>query len=573
MKILQLSDIHIDSTTDIETVKTKLTKMKESILSRLVPGEELLICICGDIIDKGDSTLFETACIIFDYMKNDLFSTIAVKFEFVPGNHDLCNNEFADFDNFTKRYTEVQYEYNDKVNSHLRAFNGIDVLLSNSTFHKNTKIGMLDIQGLRKLPSENPTILVVHHTLLSENDGDTSAIRNAYKLMEWAENNNIIAIMHGHTHGYKNILIGETCRVIGVGPFLKEVPDINKQFNFIETSEGRIDKVTNYRYSADLDMFTRHDVFIGERCNTFTSSSVKDLYDTIVRETKHYKSIYNLKVTLSSEFNSFEKEIQTYFSDIIPVACDWQSQSVPESLYYNHGKYMQSESIWGMDYIIQELMNKSTSSRAIIPLIDFNMVANSKDRFLPSLDIIQFGFADDQRSELFLTLYLRALEVKHFLKINICEAYIMAQQLKDKIRSIQRINLTIVAYKAQYKENYGCFRKAQIDSVTESDLTMSIIEKDFKAVIDMLEEKIDLSETVIQDHGLENLNKALLAVSNKGKCSRELYSKTEIILKKLGELKVEREKTSDYNAIEKIEHDVTTAIRNLINEFEKERGQ
>ncbi|MEI7942270.1 MAG: metallophosphoesterase, partial [Candidatus Riflemargulisbacteria bacterium] len=365
MKILQFSYIHIDSTTDIEAVKLKLTKMKEAILCRLVPGEELLICVCCDIIDQGDSTLFETACKIFDYIKSDLLSTITVKFEFVPGNHDLCKNEFVDFDNFTKRYTGVQYEYNDKVNSHLRIFNGLDFLLSNSTFHKDSKIGMLDIQGLRKLTIQNPTILVVHHTLLSENDDDTSAIRNAYKLMEWVESNNIIAILHGHTHGYKNIVIGETCRVIGVGPFLKQIPDINNQFNFIETSEGRIDKVFNYRYSADLDEFSCHNVFTGERCNTLTSSSVKDLYDTIVRETKHYKSIYNLKANLTCEFSSFEKEIQTHFSDIIPIAKDWQSQDVPENLYYNHGKYMQSESIWGMDYIIRELKNKSTSSRAI----------------------------------------------------------------------------------------------------------------------------------------------------------------------------------------------------------------
>lgn len=572
MKILQLSDFHIDSSIDIAEVKGKLDKMKASLSSRIKPDEVLLICVCGDIIDKGETSLFKKAEIIFDYLKNEVFSALNVKFEFVPGNHDLCNLKFVGFDNFIKKYIEDPYEYNGKANNHLRLFNGINTLLSNSSFKRSYEFGMLDITGLKTLPIQEPTILVTHHTLLSENDADTSAIRNAYKLMEWIESKNVIAIIHGHTHGYKNILIGEKCRVIGVGPFLKQVPDINNQFNLIETSYGRIDKVTNYRFSADLDCFTSHDVFVEDSRNIFTSSSVKELYDQIVQETKHLKSIYNLKANLSSDFNNFEKEIKSVFGDIIPAANDWHCKTVPESLYYNHGQYMQTDSIWSIDYIIGELKNKSTSSRAIIPLINFDMVANSKDRFLPSLDIIQFGFADDRRSELFLTMYLRALEVNHFLKINICEAYIMAKQVKDKIRSIEKINLTIVAFKAQYKEKYGCFRKANIDSVTESFLTRTIYEQNYRPVIEMLEEKIDLSETVIQDHGIEKLKNALLESSGAGKCSAELVIKAETILETLSKLKYERERSSDYIEIERIELDVTNAIRDLIDEFKKQRG-
>ena len=136
---------------------------------------------------------------------------------------------------------------------------------------------------------------------------------------------------------------------------------------------------------------------------------------------------------------------------------------------------MQHNGVPAIDFVINELKSKATSSRAIIPLINFEQVVNSGDDFLPSFDLVQFGFEHEIKNQLYVTLYLRALEVNHFLKINLCEIYVMCKKISEEIRSIESIDVTVIAFKAQYKEHYGCFERAEIDMYSEADITVLLL--------------------------------------------------------------------------------------------------
>ncbi len=569
MKIIQVADLHINSEMEIEKIQNKMDELFKSLKTEIEENEEIIFCVCGDVVDKGNEAMYSVAESIFNYIKN-LFVEYNFKFEFVPGNHDLCNMTFEPYDKFIAKFVEAPYSYSGE-NSHLRKYENIDLILSNSAYHGDNCFGKLDLKSIEQIESTKPSLLAIHHTLLSENNDDTSALRNAYKLADYIDKNNVIGILHGHTHGYKNIMIGRQCKIIGVGPMFKEVPDINNQFNFIEVSGSIISKISNYRYSADFDCYTSYLVYDNKGMWQYSDSSVKKIYDRVVFDVKRLDYIYNLKMNIATKYRLFEDEIREFFPDSIDKAKDWQAKKVPDSLYYNHGKYMQTENgIWGIDHIIGELNNKATSSRAIIPLISFENVVGSEDKYLPSLNIIQFGFSDDKKSKIFVTIYLRALEVNHFLKINLCEIYLLIKAVADEIRSIEEVDITVLAFKAQYKEKYGCFKKARIDTIDESALAISFSDKEYEEIINLLEEKVELSETVIEDKGIKSLKRAIKELVGKKRCSSSLLDKVNNTLEQMGSLKKEREKSSNYKEIERIEQLVIDSIKELIVEIKRE---
>ncbi len=570
MKIIQVADLHINPEMQIKKVENKLDKLFISLEKKLVKNEEIIFCICGDIVDKGNETMYSIAEEIFNYIKN-LFIEYKLKFEFVPGNHDLCDMNLGPYNDFISKFIENSYDYNNK-NTHLREYEDFDLILSNSVYHKNKTFGKLDLESIEQVISLKPSYLVIHHTLLSENDDDSSAIRNAYKLVNLIENKNIFGILHGHTHGYKDIMIGNQCKIIGVGPMLKEVPDINNQYNYIEMNGHIISKITNYRYSADLDEYLPRLVYDSKPTGQYFDNSLKKIYSKVVSDVKRLDCIYNLKMNLVTNFRSFEEEIKDTFPDFIEIAKDWQGEKVPESLYYNHGRYMQSKGILGIEHIIKELTNKATSSRAIIPLINFADVVDSGDQYLPSLNVIQFGFLEDTKRKIFATIYFRALEVNRFLKINLCEIYLMIKSIANIIRSIEEVDITIIAFRAQYKEKYGCFRKAKIDTLNEAELTVLLSNKKYDNIIDLLEEKLELSETVIEDKGINSIKNAIEVLTKEGESSVLLLEKVKKTQERLNLLKEERKKTSNYKEIEKTEQLVTDSIKDLIAGFRTENG-
>lgn len=95
------------------------------------------------------------------------------------------------------------------------------------------------------------SLLVMHHILLSRYSDGRPAISNAYKFLAALENSNVIGVLHGHTHGYINILIGESCRIIGVDSPFAYVPN-DESGNVINELVGNSEIVSEKRYMKGI---------------------------------------------------------------------------------------------------------------------------------------------------------------------------------------------------------------------------------------------------------------------------------------------------------------------------------
>ena len=578
MQIIQIADLHISESMDLKLIQARISKLYDAMQPKMSKDEELLICLLGDIVDRGDSSVYAIATYVIRFLV-DIFVEFSPVIAFAPGNHDLCSCPYIPnipdvcteqkcalehFVNFAKEF-DTSCDYNESIIH--KEFCDIDIILANSVFHSNCKYGLLDTEELEHIELNRPALLVTHHTFLSEGDNDTSAIRNAYKVFDIIGRKNIVGIFHGHTHGYKDINIGDKCPVIGVGPFLKEVPNVNNQANLVIATSSGIHKVINYYYSGDLDRFDER-VLYARNSVIYSGMDIGSVYKQIVTDTKKLDVLPNMQLNLKMPYNEFNTQVECIFSEDIQVAELWQkTDKVPDSLYYNHGDYMKVEKETAIGFIVEELLSKATSSRAIIPLINFKDVLKSGDGFLPSFDLVQFGFLSEAKTTLIVTVYLRALEVNHFLKINICEIYVLCKQIAKEIRSITDINVNLLAFRAQYKEKFGCFRKAEIDLISESKLLM-MIQKNAEDIVPLLVEKKDYSETVIQDKGIHNLSRALNTIHEETPVKETILEIIEKITKTMEELKCERQKTSNYATIEAIETDLNTRFDEMISAIE-----
>lgn len=119
MYILQISDLHISTTSsfNIELTKNKIKQLGISLKEKFQPEQEVVCCILGDIIEKGDENAYALAEeIILDLLKElqNIVGPENVKLEIIPGNHDLCVNEsnksLAKFNTFASKFSKEPIE-------------------------------------------------------------------------------------------------------------------------------------------------------------------------------------------------------------------------------------------------------------------------------------------------------------------------------------------------------------------------------------------------------------------------------------------------------------------------------
>ena len=567
MKLFQISDLHLDGSIDLNEYKTMLKKMAEVIIKESDNSNIVYIICCGDIVNKGNNFGYSTSAkYVFDYLKSEIKNK-DIDFLFVPGNHDLCNSDFSAFCEFITDYnTRLDFCHNNVI---LYNTPKLDFLLINSEFHKDIKYGNIDLKQVSTQleKAKNPVIIVMHHTLMSRYAEDRSPLSNAYGLLDQIENNNVIGVLHGHTHGFSNILIGSNCRIVGVGSLFKYIPNCNNQFNVIEISQRCIETVTNYRYHFDLDSFNQVLLYKNQMNSYFDGKKISEIYCKIMDAVQYHNGINNLYLQLSTDLQSYMSDMTSCFVEDIKLAKLWLKETTPSTLYYNHGAYMVDNGIHGIDYIIDELSHNSTSNRAIIPLFRFKDVLDHRYDYLPGLNCIQFGFLNDKKTTLYCSVYLRSLEVSRFLRINLSEIYLLVCKIYEKIRSISNLCITLYALKAQIKNNFSCFKKAQVDVATPGDLAHIIYSKDKNKLLKLLRDKFEMQETVINTSGLSALYDVMEKSEIVNKCW--LDGLLEII-DDMHILNEEYHKNSDYYTIAPMEEKMHKSQINYLNLIEQE---
>lgn len=573
MKIIQISDLHIDRKYDKNKTINKIELMCQEIIKRVSKAEQIVFCFLGDLINKGTPENFSGLTPILESICT-AFSGYDISFEFIPGNHDLCPEaggmlSTKKFNQYIKKYTG--YSFSKRNSIHIKDYDDIMLVLAGSVCHLDHKYGYINMTQLANKIShlKKPYLVMTHHALFGDNDDDISSIRNSNTLAFLMKSEFFVGFLHGHTHGYKNIKI-EECQIIGVGPFLKDVPNINNQFNLIDIHKGQIYQVDNFYYREDLGKYNSITVY-ENKCNYYFAKSVMDLYSHITNNLVHSKYGFNLCMQLETSLSDFENDIKRHFSGNIKNAQDLLASSPPSNMKYNHGQYWSSDvEVPGFDYVVNQLKSSPNTTRAVLPLISVNEVIKAsnygKNQDLPALNIVQFTL-DNNTSTLNISMYFRSLEVNNFLKTNICEAFLCAERIARDIPFIKSVNLSIYAAVAQYCDGYKAGNKVcTIDSKSSEELTLDLSLHKFDSIAALLEEKKEIrnySDTTVFD----NMSKALAAVS----CLPDMphgvidaFNETKIRIDEYNNLKSKKAMFSDLSEAEGL---IDQAMTKLINKF------
>lgn len=255
MKALLLSDFHFCKSTIFDRVICMVNSIIDVINNQT--HDNILILNLGDIVDKADHDGYEYAKSLYNYMINKINKQCY--FAFVPGNHDLYeNNEtktFQAFDRFANQFAEESFNF-DALNSHLFQFNGNDLILTNSVFEKDHKKASLDYSSIYSEKNTNsPCILLAHHGIITgvdNNNKQITTITTQDQFINMANSLGVHYFLHGHTHvrnRFDHFPTLDGIKVIGVGPAFEALYSDVPQFMMLDVEEGEINNVEPYFYS------------------------------------------------------------------------------------------------------------------------------------------------------------------------------------------------------------------------------------------------------------------------------------------------------------------------------------
>lgn len=606
MYILHLSDFHFNHAEDSENRKRYDAVLEEVI--REVRGkapagvrEVLMVVVCGDIIDQkkdenqGKTGGYAVASPILHRLKDALSEKFDIHFGFVPGNHDLVGGSFDALCALSRRFG-FPWDFTASGCTSVQVAD-TDFLFVSSVNDDITR-GHIDFDALEallaELDPERRKVLVLHHTIMSMDDGDTSSIVNAARLVSILDRARVSLVLHGHTHGFDATPLSlRGCLILGVGAlFSRQFDDVNSQFNLISLDHGVPAEITNYTYHHDTSPLTGSRMLARPLLlpakgapGIFCAPRISESYRRLLDSLRVNKRLYNVSIRGSYPFREFEADVMEHFGHLeefgrsyCALAKDWQSSRRPDYLCFNHGEYYLDEENTrrgcpsGIDHIIEILRKKKTSSRAVLSTVGMREVYGAgEDALLPSLMVIQFGFDQDEPQTLKMTMYLRALEACRFLKINICELLYLARKLKAADISFQRVEVAINAFRVQCQEQFNCFIKSELDRLPDEDIQDIVTRRDYLRIAELLEGKGALVETVVLPTGLETLRRKMNWYGQKYEpYSDRLTSALDDAIRKLNGVRERRERTSVYEALKEDEQQLRESILRAAQAFRAE---
>lgn len=627
--IVQMADFHFGGDhPGPESEKDILEKMAKKIQNVIPPRQKVVLCGCGDYIDSKQvldksskrmrnlrdkevkSRYQDAKETLQSAVITPLSKTYDFDFGLCVGNHDTThidevNQLSKDLGGGVIHETYRLYLDSDNV----------DLIFINSCPPADHSHGEIDYKSLedtlKSLPKDSAKYLIMHHALISMDENDQSSIRQVPELIKLIDQYAIKAVFHGHTHSQYAIRVGTVgCPLIGVGAaYVRNYSNVNSQFNLICCKNGVPVSADNYQYHADLAMnpgddgFRKNPISISKENNFFCGRTFSGVYHNLIEILQAESKLYNVHLQVKSSFTEFRSDVETHFGNKIELktldqeysysqlAEMWEAPQLDKNvLYFNHGMYFCSEQYpSGIDYIIHEIGEKITSSRAVLVTSNTkDIAATAPDALLPSLLSIQFGFGQEHTT-LHITMNLRALEASRFLKINICEILLLAKQLYKKY-PFHNIEVVISAFRVQIKKNFSCFLKAKLDTLAQTNKiavnlssliysdTQEEITQKVEYIVRLIEDKKQRTETVIETAGIENLLRSIADVktelSSNKKALRSkfdlVYTYTEELLAKLNKLKEKRASSSEQTEnMASLEEEIEQQYNKLINGLER----
>lgn len=258
MKIIQLSDLHFHGvpSTNQENIANCLLEYLKTNENK---GGPIVCCICGDVIYQGNTIGYNFAKEFLQKLSKQ--SNSKIKFVICPGNHDILvkspEEGFSKFNQFCGQLTgNWNYCFGQETSCISTTIGDTDFISVNSSFHKDHKFGMVEIEQFSQILARSKSqkrVVILHHHLIPIRGDNSSHVKNSYEFIHHCLSRKTTMILHGHRHMNNYLPLGKArCRVIGVGSlFFKGEDNINNQFNIIDLSAKNSVTVKNIKFIAD----------------------------------------------------------------------------------------------------------------------------------------------------------------------------------------------------------------------------------------------------------------------------------------------------------------------------------
>ena len=194
----------------------------------------LLFILLGDLINRGDEQAFSHVDGVLGLIQNEL-QDYFIKFETVPGNHDLVNGSIDSFADFTTQRDLSLISGSRPVYS--RKYNGVNFILADSTLTRiYNRPGRLDVEAIRReVDSESTNNLLFCHHGFTQAYGDThDVIENGYETLSQLEEMGISFVFHAHTHRSDTDTPIRKIVEIGCGSFSGDLSGMDQTFRELD---------------------------------------------------------------------------------------------------------------------------------------------------------------------------------------------------------------------------------------------------------------------------------------------------------------------------------------------------
>lgn len=173
------------------------------------------------------------------------------------------------------------------------------------------------------------------------------------------------------------------------------------------------------------------------------------------------KEVFNWHSTLEIPTADLQK---VRMVDVSAEAAQWRNAEPAEDMYFTHRQYYGD----GLNNIIDELKRKSTSNRALYSLLAQKNISDSGDYPIPSFLTFQCTI---EKEILYCTASFRALEVSHFLKVNLEEIRLNLVDICGAFPALEMVRLHIFAFHAYSRPAaVATLRRPKIEVVPEGQL-------------------------------------------------------------------------------------------------------
>ena len=252
MRFFMLSDFHLGQEDVLENAKEQMMNLCARIRSDISPDEVILFILMGDIVNKSDIGAFADAKVCLDCIRDGL-TGLSVKFEFVPGNHDIPAGNILPFDRFIAEYNPSCSFSNSGAYSVV--YEDVNFIFAESNMLRDHRLpGKIDLEAIRHEIKPIKNILFCHHGFEQSYGGDHDTVNDAGAVLNTLKDMGIDFVFHGHTHRSEASFTKNGIVEIGCGTIqgdISQMDGIQNQFSVGYIRDKNIINVDRFVISKD----------------------------------------------------------------------------------------------------------------------------------------------------------------------------------------------------------------------------------------------------------------------------------------------------------------------------------